>query len=257
VASSNYVLNELLDRKSDSFHPLKCERPLACGKIKPTSAIVEWLLLAAAGLGLAMTVSEPFMYTALSLWVMGLVYNCPPVRTKEKPYLDVVSEAVNNPIRMLAGWFAVGAAGYPPSSLLLAYWMIGAFLMTAKRLAEYRMIGDHEVAGSYRSSFRHYSEDTLATAMLFYASGFMFFIAVIIAKYHVELILSCPFLMGYLAYYTRLTYQKNSIVQTPEKFIRDAKLVIFTILNIAVVILLALADMPMLGRILGLEGRGW
>ena len=28
---------------------------------------------------------------------MGVVYNVPPLRTKEWPYLDVLSESVNNP----------------------------------------------------------------------------------------------------------------------------------------------------------------
>ena len=44
----------------------------------------------------------PFTLTVLALWVMGCVYNIPPVRSKDLPYLDVLSEAINNPIRMLA-----------------------------------------------------------------------------------------------------------------------------------------------------------
>ncbi len=31
---------------------------------------------------------------------MGLVHNVPPVRSKELPYIDVLSESVNNPIRL-------------------------------------------------------------------------------------------------------------------------------------------------------------
>ena len=45
------------------------------------------------------------------LWVMGCIYNIPPVRSKDLPYLDVLSEAVNNPLRMLAGWAAGHAGG--------------------------------------------------------------------------------------------------------------------------------------------------
>ena len=53
----------------------------------------------------------------------GLVYNVSPIRTKEKVYLDVLSEAVNNPIRLTLGWAMVDSTTLPPSSLLLAYWM--------------------------------------------------------------------------------------------------------------------------------------
>jgi decaprenyl-phosphate phosphoribosyltransferase len=257
VASSNYVINEILDAKTDRFHPLKCQRPLACGKISPGAAYAEWLLLAVVGLGLAALVSKAFFLCAAWLWVMGILYNVPPMRTKDKPYLDVLSEAVNNPIRMLLGWYAVGALSFPPSSLLFAYWMVGAFLMTAKRLAEYRLIGDPVQAGKYRSSFMHYTEEALATGMVVYASGFMFFVAVLIAKYHVELILSCPFLMAYLAYYTKLTYQKDSIVQTPEKLVTHKPLMAFTVFITLIFIGLALVNIPSLSAWLGIGGRGW
>ena len=40
----------------------------------------------AAGVWLAMQVSVPFMLSVLSLWVMGCVYNIPPVRSKDLPY---------------------------------------------------------------------------------------------------------------------------------------------------------------------------
>jgi hypothetical protein len=68
---------------------------------------VQWVALMAAGIAVAIQISVPFMLSVLALWVMGCVYNIPPVRSKDLPYVDVLSEAVNNPIRMLAGWFIV------------------------------------------------------------------------------------------------------------------------------------------------------
>jgi len=38
---------------------------------------------------------------------MGLVYNVPPLRTKDRQYLDVLSESINNPLRFMLGWTAV------------------------------------------------------------------------------------------------------------------------------------------------------
>jgi len=52
---------------------------------------------------------------------MGMCYNIPPIRTKKKVYLDVISESINNPIRLVLGWFIITSAIYPPSSLLFAY----------------------------------------------------------------------------------------------------------------------------------------
>ena len=142
VASSNYVLNEILDAGTDRFHPSKKDRPIVAGQVRLPLAYLEWLLLAVAGLGLGAWISRGFFLSAAALWVMGLVYNVPPVRTKEVPYLDVLSESVNNPIRLLLGWYGMRGIGFPPSSFLFAYWLIGAYLMAAKRFSEYRTIGN-------------------------------------------------------------------------------------------------------------------
>ena len=79
---------------------------------------------------------------------MGLAYNLPPIRTKELPYLDVLSESVNNPLRLFLGWFALIGDKFPPLSLTLAYWMVGAFFMATKRFAEYRHIDDPDTAAT-------------------------------------------------------------------------------------------------------------
>jgi len=257
VASSNYVLNEVLDADKDRFHPTKKDRPVASGKVRIRLAVLEWLGLGAAGLALGASIGTVFLATLASLWVMGLIYNVPPVRTKELPYLDVLSEAINNPIRFLIGWYGVGATGFPPSSFLLAYWLIGSYLMTAKRLAEYRSIGHHETSVRYRSAFRHYTEGTLATAMLTYASGFMFFVGVILVKYHPEYILACPLLMIYIAYYSHLTYLPESVAQNPEKLYRDGTLMALTVALAAGLWILTYVSLPGLGSMLGVEGHGW
>jgi hypothetical protein len=76
-----------------------------------------------------------------------------PRRLKEWPYVDVLSESANNAIRLLLGWFALITDRFPPVSLILSYWMLGAFFMAMKRFAEYRSIGDPVVAAAYRRSF--------------------------------------------------------------------------------------------------------
>ncbi len=142
VASSNYVLNEILDAPTDAEHPLKKFRPVPAGSVSIPLAYAEWLLLAAVGFGIGFYVNVPFGIAAVSLWVMGTFYNVPPIRTKELPYVDVITESINNPIRLLLGWFALIGDKLPPLSLLLSYWGLGAFFMGTERFAELRMIGD-------------------------------------------------------------------------------------------------------------------
>ena len=107
VASSNYVINEILDAPTDRSHPTKQHRPIPSGQVKLPIAYIEWLLLGLAGLLMAYQVNTPFFSTSAVLLMMGLVYNISPVRTKELPYLDVISESINNPLRLMFGWFVV------------------------------------------------------------------------------------------------------------------------------------------------------
>src|SRR5262245_23640115 len=167
VASSNYVLNELLDGSYDRLHPEKRHRPVPSGRVRPAVAYVEWLLLAAAGFGLALSLNKYFFASALWLWVMGIFYNVPPLRTKDLPCVDVLSESINNPIRLLLGWFALVTTRFPPVSLAVSYWMVGAFFMAMKRYAEYRHLGNPEVAAAYRRSFRYYTEERLLISLVF------------------------------------------------------------------------------------------
>src|SRR6186713_1057434 len=68
VASSNYVVNEVLDAPSDLSHPIKFARPVPSGKVNIPLAYVQWLVLMIAGVGLGSLISTPFMLTALVLW---------------------------------------------------------------------------------------------------------------------------------------------------------------------------------------------
>jgi decaprenyl-phosphate phosphoribosyltransferase len=129
TASANYTLNEFLDAQSDSYHPLKGERPGARGLLDSRLVFLQYLFLASAGLLVAALISGAFYATDAALVVMGVLYNASPVRTKDKAYLDVLSESINNPIRFLLGWFAVTSNFLPPASVLLAYWMGGAFFI--------------------------------------------------------------------------------------------------------------------------------
>ena len=224
VASSNYVLNEILDAEHDRHHPDKKNRPLVCGSAKKSVAYVWWVLLAAAGLIAGFAVDPRMGAAALSLWIMGCIYNVPPVRSKDLPYADVTSEAINNPIRMAMGWFSTGLAAAPPLSVLMAYWMFGAFLMAAKRLAEYRHIGDAERAGNYRRSFKHYNEEKLIESIMFYAALFAMMSGIFITRYRIELVIATPIVAFAMAYYMHLSFKPNSPVQHPELLFRERKL---------------------------------
>jgi len=244
IASSNYVLNEIMDGPADRHHPTKKKRPVPSGRVKLPLAYAEWLALMALGMWTAWTVSAPFAATMLTLWVMGLVYNVPPVRSKDLPYLDVLSESVNNPLRMLAGWYIVGAIAVPPASLLVSYWMIGCYFMAMKRFAEFRQIDDPSVAASYRKSFAYYCEERLLVSIMFYAAAAMLFFGVFIMRYRLELILAFPLVALLMALYLWIGLKDDSPVQNPENLYLELPLTLTAAACTAVMLGCLLIDMP-------------
>jgi 4-hydroxybenzoate polyprenyltransferase len=250
VASSNYTINELLDAPYDRFHPVKCNRPVPAGKVNVPLAYVQWIVLMLAGLALGWAVSLPFVATMAVLWVMGLIYNIPPLRSKDKPYLDVLSESVNNPLRMLAGWYIVGSSIIPPASLLLSYWMIGCYFMAIKRYAELRDIGCGETAASYRKSFAYYNLDRLLVSIMFYGSAAMLFLGAFSMRYHMELVLAYPLVAAVMAIYLQIGLKPHSAAQAPEKLHREPLLMASVILCAVAMAVLLYVDIPLIQKIL-------
>lgn len=246
IVSSNYVINEILDAPTDKAHPSKYARPIPSGKVKLPLAYAEWLLLGALGLMISWTLNRPFFWSAAVLLVMGCAYNIPPIRTKEWIYLDVLSESVNNPLRLLLGWYLVLPSQVPPLSLLISYWMLGAFFMATKRFAEYRWINDPERAAQYRKSFKRYSEDKLLISMFIYAIASALFLGVFIVRYRMELILSAPLLAGFYGYYLFVGLKPDSAVQNPERLYREKGLMLYLIICVAAFFILMFWDIPVL-----------
>lgn len=252
VASSNYVINEVLDAPYDRLHPEKKTRPVPSGQVNIPIALVEWILLMVVGVGIGFMINMPFGCCVFFLWVMGLLYNIPPIRLKNRPYADVISESVNNPIRLGLGWYStmgvsgVALVGHPTLSVLIAYWMFGAFLMAVKRFAEYRMIDDPELAASYRTSFRHYNEERLLESLFFYGALFGMMSGVFIARYQPELVLATPLVALCLAYYIHIGFKPNSPVQNPEKLYTEKKLMVLVAISFITCTILLLVDIPAL-----------
>jgi decaprenyl-phosphate phosphoribosyltransferase len=249
ISSSNYVINEVLDAPFDRMHPTKCRRPVPAGQVSLPLAYVEWIALMVVGLALAFHVSNAFGITLATLWVMGCVYNIPPLRTKDLPYVDVLSESVNNPLRMLAGWYLTGTAIVPPVSLLLSYWMVGCYFMGIKRFAEYREIADSARSRAYRRSFAFYTEQRLLVSITFYASHAMLFFGAFIMRYRLELIVAFPLVSLVMAVYLSLAYKPDSAVQRPEGLYAEVGLMASVVLCATLMILLLFVDIPALHRL--------
>ena len=249
IASANYVINEWLDREYDAFHPVKSKRTAVHHALSPTLVYAEYFTLLFLGLLLGYQLGQIFFVASIAFGLSGITYNFEPIRTKDKVYLDVISESVNNPIRLLLGWAMMDPTALPPISLFIAYWAGGAFLMGAKRLSEYRDV----VAGQgvdmlhrYRKSFRSYSSENLTVSCFLYAMLSAFFIAVFLIKYRLEYIIAFPAIAGLFAIYMWLALRQGSVAQRPERLFRSRRLLAATGLAVLAVVVATFVDLPWL-----------
>ncbi|MCS6772265.1 MAG: UbiA family prenyltransferase [Kiritimatiellae bacterium] len=243
TASSNYVINQIFDAEGDSHHPDKRYRPLPSGRIARGRAWVLWAALGMAGLSLAAQLGRSVFASCALLWLMGLAYNVPPVRLKDLPYVDALAESINNPIRLAIGWYAFGASRPPTLSALLSSWMLGAFLMTSKRIAEFRRLGN-PAAEAYRKSFRWYSEPRLLVSAVVYAALFGMFAGVFISRYRMELVLGMPFVGLAMAAYFRSAFQPNSPAMNPEKIWSSPSILVTSSIAFVICAILLFLDVP-------------
>jgi 4-hydroxybenzoate polyprenyltransferase len=261
IASSYYVLNEILDASFDANHPVKRARPAPSGQISIPLAYAEWAALALVGLAVARELGMAFFAAAAALWLNSLIYNVWPLRTKDRPHLDILTESLNKPLRLALGWYATGTDLVIPVSIVMAFWMLGAFFMAVKRFAEYRLIGDPAKAAAYRASFSTYTAETLLVSATFYAVAFGLFLGIFLIRYRVELLVTIPLIAGLMAWYIHLGFKPDSPAQYPERLHGEHGFMAYLALCVLGFTLALLVDMPWLydlfqptGELLG-EGR--
>lgn len=234
IASANYIINEWLDREFDAYHPDKSKRPAVNVAMRALPVYAAYAGCAILGLVLARQVNMLFLATAVLFWLSGVAYNVKPIRTKDTAYLDVLSESINNPIRLMLGWAMIDGGTIAPGSFLIAYWMGGAFLMGAKRLSEYREISAGPGVGVlhlYRRSFKQYTEERLTISCFVYALLATMLVGVFMVKYRIEYLLAVPLIIALFAQYLSLSMRSGSVAQKPEKLFREPRLMVLSALT--------------------------
>jgi decaprenyl-phosphate phosphoribosyltransferase len=247
ISTANYIINEIVDAPYDAHHPTKQNRPLVKGEIQRRPFLLLGIVLSIAGLVLAYAYFNlPFFFSLMALLAAGFVYNIKPLRTKDIPFLDSISESANNPIRFLIGWFAFSPPGiWPPLSLLLCWWAFGNFLMIAKRLSEFRFLKDK--AGHYRNSLRKYTTKSLLFGMAF--SAVIFFITYLILALIYDLryfLYFSPFLVFYFYLFFKKTMKENEVMEEPERLLSNPKFALYTLFLLIVYFLSAFLEKPQL-----------
>ncbi|MDD8026544.1 MAG: UbiA family prenyltransferase [Acidobacteriota bacterium] len=243
ISTANYVVNEIVDQAFDRHHPSKKLRPLAAGEIRKGPFALIGLALTVICLGLAAAAFPlPFFLSLAGLLMAGIIYNVKPIRTKDIPFLDSISESANNPIRFLIGWYALApAAHFPPLALLASWWAFGNFLMVAKRLSEFRFL--KEKAADYRTSHKKYTRNKLLAGMIVSAvvclAAFLFFAG---REHWPSFFIIAPFLAVFFLMIFRKTLREAEVMEEPEKLLASPVFAFYTLFLLGLFVLAFFLD---------------
>ena len=235
-SSANYVLNEWLDRKSDSYHPTKKSRPCVTGEIVLRDVIIVYLSLVTSSILLSL-----FLLNLVNLFIIiifltfGLIYNVQPIRAKDKFIFDTLVEAANNPVRFLFGVYLIGSSENFFLISLYSYFF-GLIIMSLKRYSEINTLKDVKNIENYRRSLRPGLNNKLKKAVIVYY--LLFFTIVIILS--TDSLFSHPlyFIGGNLVFTLGQLYnaQKlNSPLERPEIMFKDPVTIALTTVFIILV----------------------
>jgi len=129
VASSVYVINDMVDVHEDRQHPVKCLRPLASGQLNSLQALLFLALLLLTAVIIALLLwNRAFLVILLAYFALNLAYS---FFLKHIAIVDVVCIAIGFVLRVAAGGVV---AGVPISHWLVTMtFLLALFLAFAKR----------------------------------------------------------------------------------------------------------------------------
>lgn len=166
VASSVYVLNDLLDLASDRAHPRKRNRPFASGSLPIAHG--TWLapLLLVAGFLIALPLGAQFMLAILGYYAATTAYS---LYLKRHPIVDICTLAGLYTLRIIAG---SAATGISLSIWLLAFSIFIFFsLATVKRQTE--LVGEVAKGGGGAHGRGYHVSDLPLLANMALSSGYV------------------------------------------------------------------------------------
>jgi 4-hydroxybenzoate polyprenyltransferase len=151
VASSIYIVNDLVDIESDRQHPRKRHRPLASGQVPPGMARIAAVILPIFALGAALTYSPQYAVVLIMYFILHVLYS---FLLKNIVILDIMAITAGFVLRVAAGVVVVQVANFSPW-LYACTGLLALFLAIGKRRQELVMLA--EQAGNIRVTYKHYN----------------------------------------------------------------------------------------------------
>ena len=216
LASSGYLINDLVDLERDRRHPVKARRPLAAGLLAPATAGFISVLLGALGLLSGFLMGINFFYVALIYLTLHIIYS---LVLKKEVILDMLVVSIFYVLRVIAGGVVINV--YVSPWLLVCTFFLALFITVSKRRHELVLLQDEAL--NHREVLKEYSPQLLDQILSIVTPSTLvaYSLYTFASGHSANMIYTIPFVVYGLLRYLYLVYQKEAGVQPTEIFLYD------------------------------------
>lgn len=242
LSSATYLANDLMDRERDRNHPRKRNRPIASGRVSPSTATAAAVVCLAVGIGLLYALNQASLLVGFGYLGLQVLYN---FGLKHIAVADVFTLSGGFVLRAVLGATAIGVA--VSVWLFLCTGAIALLLGFGKRRNEFHQEGIDPTLT--REALSGYTSESLNALLLLAAAATvasygLYSIESETARAHPLLALSTPFVFYGVCRYLVLVFGKNEGGEPENLVFGDPHLILTLLLFVATILVALLVDAP-------------
>lgn len=228
MASTIYIINDIVDVEKDRIHPEKCRRRIASGVISIPTAICIAIATFSIGTVLAYSINYLVLFVVLLYFVMNLAYS---LYLKHVVLIDVMIIAAGFVLRAVTGALAVD--GILTSWFILCTLGLSLFLALGKRRHELLLFKADP--SNQRKVLNFYSVEMLDQLMTIITGALIMFYSMYAASEEPAMMFTIPFVIYGIFRYYYLIHMKNAGGR-PEKILLNDKHILVTVILFAILV---------------------
>lgn len=231
VASTIYIINDIVDVESDRQHPRKKYRALPSGQLPMRLAIAAAIILPLFSLGAATLYSPQYTVVLISYFVLHVLYS---YWLKNIVVIDIMAITAGFVLRVAAGVVVVKVANFSPW-LYACSGLLALFLAIGKRRQELILLAEN--AQNIRVTYKEYNLPLLDDMLrLVTTSTFIAYLLYTIEAPTIQVantntaLVTVPFVLYALFRYLYLIHVKGEGGAPDELLLRDMPLLVSILL---------------------------
>ncbi len=232
TSSVVYIINDIIDVKSDKAHPIKQFRPIASGKISIKNAVIALIVLLLLIIFSLQFFNFRFILAVASYFVLNILYS---FFLKHIVILDVFSIAIGFMLRVLGGAFVIDVK--ISSWLILTTMFISLFLGIMKRHSELDLVrkdvnSTRKVLAQYSLNFADQMATIAAAGVIICYALYTVAERTVVVFGSDHLIYTTPFVVFGIFRYMYLVYMNKQGENTTKIMVTDVPMILTVILYI-------------------------